>query len=64
MSIFEENEMRGGDLDVSAQDKINTELQEFLQQIKEIRDGPQEKVQGRGGGNIIKIINNIPESSN
>ena len=35
------------DLDMGEQDRINKELEEFLSQIKEIRDGPtQPTVQG------------------
>jgi len=29
------------DLDLTEQEKINLELEEFLQQIKDIRDGPR-----------------------
>ncbi|KAL5264620.1 hypothetical protein ACHWQZ_G005635 [Mnemiopsis leidyi] len=48
VSVFEEQEeVFSREVDVSQQEKINKELEEFLQQIREIRDGPpKETVEG------------------
>ena len=50
VSVFEEPEVISKDLDMGEQERINKELEEFLLQIREIRDGPtQPTVQGRMG---------------
>ena len=48
MSVFEEQEpVISKEVNVAEQEKINKELEEFLQQIREIRDGPpKETVEG------------------
>ena len=48
MSVFEEQEpVISKEVNVVEQEKINKELEEFLQQIREIRDGPpKETVEG------------------
>ena len=49
--MFEEQELvPSRDIDLTAQENINKELEGFLQQIREIRDGPpKQSIEGNGG---------------